>query len=114
MTKAGWAGEDCPRCVFPTLVVDNQAQAAPVSAITDNDQKEFIVGNEAAQALLATSVRHGAMDTIRPCVRGEIEDFKSIAHILHHIYEKELKVDATKHPVLLRNIHYKIIPYNYF
>ena len=105
VTKAGWAGEDAPRCAFPTLVLDNSSHAQAVSALDDSKEKD-LVGHEASQELHDSARRHQVgreKDVIRPVVRGEIVNMKAIHTILEHIYNKELKVDSSKYPVLLTN-----------
>jgi hypothetical protein len=52
--KAGWSGEDAPRCVVPTLLLDNHAQPLPAAAALAMDQhhlerNEYAVGHAAIQ-----------------------------------------------------------------
>ncbi len=48
--KAGWAGEDAPRVVLPTVLLDHHGQALPASVLEANpDRAEYQVGYSAIQ-----------------------------------------------------------------
>lgn len=52
--KVGWGGEDAPRVVVPTLLLDHQGQAMPAAAAMSMDQhhaerNEYAVGHAALQ-----------------------------------------------------------------
>lgn len=49
--KAGWAGEDAPRVVIPTLLLDHHGQAMPASVMDQHhmERNEYAVGHAALQ-----------------------------------------------------------------
>jgi hypothetical protein len=52
--KAGWAGEDAPRVVIPTLLLDHHGQAMPASVMDQHhmERNEYAVGHAALQVSL--------------------------------------------------------------
>ncbi len=97
--KVGWAGEDAPRAVIPTLLLDHHGQAMPAAAMglggsgvggssasgvgggIDQhhlERNEYAVGHAALQALhlsstkLATSTANN-LNLLHPVERGEIK-----------------------------------------
>lgn len=81
--KAGFAGEDNPRVVVPTIVLEG------------ND-KDYLIGHDALQTL-HTNDKHVIS---LPVERGEITDWVAMEKIWDHIF-KELKVDSNQYAVLV-------------
>ncbi|KAJ7174421.1 actin 2 [Mycena filopes] len=84
LCKAGFAGDDAPRVVFPTIV------GGPVGA----DQKESYVGAEAQAKRSILSVKP-------PIEHGIVTNWDDMGKIWHHTFHNELCVAPEDHPVLL-------------
>ena len=108
--KAGWSGEDAPRVVIPTLLLDHHGQAMPATVIMDQhhimERNEFAVGHAALQALHLSSTRlanttSNNLNLLKPVDRGEITDYETCQKILDYIFKNELRVNPKDHPVML-------------
>ncbi|KAI3691351.1 hypothetical protein L2E82_49690 [Cichorium intybus] len=87
MMKAGFAGEDDPRAVFPSIV-----GRLPDNGVTA-DRKDAYVGDEALY-------RSGMLTLRYPIDRGIFCNWDDMEKIWHHTYN-ELHVAPKEHPVLL-------------
>ncbi|KAI3506421.1 hypothetical protein L1887_28779 [Cichorium endivia] len=87
MMKAGFAGEDDPRAVFPSIV-----GRLPDNGVTA-DGKDAYVGDEALY-------RSGMLTLRYPIDRGIFCNWDDMEKIWHHTYN-ELHVAPKEHPVLL-------------
>ena len=97
--KAGFSGEDLPRCVIPTVVGTHQIQLDPSQLIGAAQQEgqmktEYAFGN-AAFAQRSTHQLHF------PIKRGIIEDFKMMEQLWAYIFEQELNIDPKNANILL-------------
>ena len=84
--KAGFAGDDAPRTVFPSIV-------GRFNIIGRRD-KEFYVGYEA-------QLRRGILKLHHPIEHGIIKNWDEMEKIWHHSFYEELRVSPDEHPVLL-------------
>ena len=75
MIKAGFAGEDAPRAVFPTIV----GRPRHWSAMQGYSQKSEYIGNEAMQ-------KRGILNLQYPIASGIIESWCDIEKIWHHTF----------------------------
>lgn len=86
MYKAGFAGEDAPRAIFPSIVGRPKHSAGGLT--------EACVGDE------AQSKRH--LLTLRsPIEHGIVTNWDDMEAIWHHTFYNELRVSPEEHPVLL-------------
>ncbi|XP_064607393.1 actin-like [Liolophura sinensis] len=83
-TKAGFAGDDPPRAVIPSIVGRPRGQG----------QKSVYVGDEAISKASALALKF-------PIEHSYISNWDDIEKIWQHIFTKELHATPEKHPVLL-------------
>jgi actin len=90
MVKAGFAEEDAPRSVFPSLIGRPKHQQVMVGMAA----KDCYVGDEAQS-------RRGLCRLKYPIEHGIITSWDDMEKIWDHTFRNELRVDPEDHPVLL-------------
>jgi actin len=89
MVKAGFAGDDAPRAVFPSIV------GRPLyKVIMGTQAKEHYTGDE------AIAIR-GVLKLNYPIEHGIITSWDDMEKIWHHTFFSELRVSPEEHAVLL-------------
>ncbi|CAG9311549.1 unnamed protein product [Blepharisma stoltei] len=86
--KAGFAGDDAPRSIFPCVT------GRPRNNQIGNDQKDLYVGDEARSKYDMLSLKH-------PIERGIIVDWDEMEKIWNHTFFSGLGVAPDNHPLLL-------------
>lgn len=82
MVKAGFAGEDGPRAVFPAIV----GRPKNASAMAGVEQKSEYIGDEAMQ-------KRGILNLKYPIAAGIVESWDDMQLVWNHTFSNELRVN---------------------
>ncbi|GLJ32671.1 hypothetical protein SUGI_0657350 [Cryptomeria japonica] len=113
--KAGYAGEDAPKAVFPSVVgfieeagnIDAVKVEGDMEAVSDNkaivamdaerskSKPKFYVGSQ------ALGYRRDYMEVIPALKDGIVADWDVVDSIWDHAFRERLRIDPKEHPMLL-------------
>ncbi|PWA71830.1 actin-7 [Artemisia annua] len=85
--KAGFAGDDAPRAVFPSIVGKARRTHGGV-------QEDYVVGDEAHSG-------GGHMALSHPIQHGIVRNWEQMGKVWEHTFNIELQVKPEEHPVLI-------------
>nr|AAM53245.1 actin-related protein 4A [Arabidopsis thaliana] len=104
--KAGYAGEDAPKAVFPSVVgaIDGNGMDIDDAANTTEDAKES--DKEKGKRKLYTgsqalNFRRDQMEILSPTKDGIVTDWDMVDNVWDHAFRNCLMIDPTEHPMLL-------------
>lgn len=88
--KAGFAGQDTPKCFFPSFVGRPKHRRAMAGAV----EGDRFIGRRAQELRGLLRIRY-------PMEHGIVNDWGDMERIWSHVYSEELKTLSEEHPVLL-------------
>jgi actin-related protein len=90
MVKAGFSGDDAPRCVFPSIV----GRPKNEQAMMGSAKKDRYIGDDAQE-------RRGILTIKYPIEHGIVTNWADMEQIWHHTFYNELRVNSEEHNVML-------------
>merc|ERR1719210_3095082 len=90
MCKAGFAGDDAPRAVFPSIVGRPKMPGIMVGM----DQRDTYIGDEAQS-------KRGVLNLKYPIEHGIVTNWDDMEKIWHYTFFNELRVSPEEHPIML-------------
>ena len=91
MIKAGFAGDDMPRSVFPPYV----GHPASDDSIVGSQFKDTYAGDEAS---MSNSILYPPKPVF---TKGIVTNWDDMEKIWHHTFYNELRISPEEHPVMM-------------
>ncbi|XP_057176175.1 actin-like protein 6B isoform X2 [Triplophysa rosa] len=97
-TRAGYAGEDCPKADFPSSIgahVEEEGSADMGAGQETSSGRSYYIDTTALH------VPRAGVELISPLKNGMIEDWNAFQAVIDHIYSKCIQSEPSSHPVLM-------------
>jgi actin-related protein len=88
--KCGFAGDDAPRCVFPSIVGRPKTEQAMMGSA----KKDHYIGDDA-------QARRGVLTIRYPIEHGIVTNWDDMEKIWHHTFFNEMRVAPEEHSIML-------------
>ncbi len=92
LSKNGFAGEDQPRSVFPTLI--GYPKYPSIMTDVDHYVREYYIGDEALNL-------RGVLKLSYPIEHGQVDNWEAMEKIWSFTFFNDMRVNPSDHPVLL-------------
>ena len=92
LSKNGYAGEDQPRSVFPTII--GYPKYKSIMTDVEHYVREYYIGEEALGL-------RGVLKLVYPVEHGVINDWEAMEKIWHYTFYNDMRVNPNEHPVLM-------------
>ncbi|CAL9108137.1 unnamed protein product [Musa acuminata var. zebrina] len=107
--KAGYAGEDAPKAVFPSVVgsiyqagaTDEVKHEKDSDSMYDSENADKIKTRKLYVGTQALGYRRDHMEVISPIKDGVVVDWDIVDNIWNHAFRERLLIDPKEHPMLL-------------
>ncbi|KAL1197334.1 Actin-related protein 4 [Cardamine amara subsp. amara] len=111
--KAGYAGEDAPKAVFPSVVgavdgveaMDMDVDSTKTNSNSDDSKTNFVESGKGKRKLYvgsqALNYRRDHMEVLSPMKDGIVSDWDLVDNIWEHAFRSCLMIDPKEHPMLL-------------
>ena len=86
--KAGFCGDDGPKCVFPSIIGH-----AKYKGVLSNEKIETYVGYQAQNSRGILSIQY-------PIQNGTVTDWNSMEKLLDNAFSNELRIESKEHTIL--------------
>jgi len=90
MVKAGFAGDDTPKVVFPSII----GRPKHKNTMVGMDSKDLYIGDEA-------QAKRGVLKLTYPIEHGIVTNWEDMEKIWHHTFNNELRINIEERGVLL-------------
>lgn len=101
MVKAGFSGEDAPRCIFPSIIGRTKYQKIQINRNVNtnantntNRENEVFIGEDAQS-------KRGVLKLNYPIEHGVVTNWDDMQLLWKYTFDNQLRVDPTEHNVLL-------------
>merc|ERR1711970_1267888 len=98
MCKAGFAGDDAPRAVFPSVVGRPKYPGVMVGM----GNKDAYVGDEAQS-------KRGILSLVYPIEHGIVPNWDDMEKVWHHTFNNELRISPDESPLNPKSNREKLV-----
>ncbi|KAG1047579.1 hypothetical protein G6F43_009977 [Rhizopus delemar] len=93
-TRAGYAGEDTPRVMFPTQIGYTEGQDGEDVSMEETKKREYYIGDNKINKFKSN------LNITHPLKDGMIEDWEAVEHVWDTAFRSMLRIQPEEHPLL--------------